>query len=187
MAVARSKNLFSPNLISSELQSVVPKGFILRPLRRSDYDKGFLETLSYLSEVGDLSRETFESIFDAMQQAGNMYFTIVLEDTATHRVVATGTVVIELKFIHGGSKAAHLEDLVVNKDYQKRGFGRLIHLARDHIVGEAGCYKGVLDCRNYNVKFHEKAGYTATGVYMKKRYDGAPIEDFLLQEPNPRG
>lgn len=100
MAVARStsrEDLFSPNLLSSELRRVVPKGFILRPLRRSDYDNGFLETLSHLSEVGDLSRETFESIFDAMQQAGNMYFTIVLEDTATHGVVATGTVVIELK------------------------------------------------------------------------------------------
>jgi len=85
--------------------------------------------------------------------------------------------------IHGSNKAAHLEDLVVHKDYQRRGFGLLIHLGRDYIVRETGCYKGVLDCRNYNEKFHEKVGYTATGVDMEKWYDGAPIQDFLLQEP----
>jgi len=51
----------------------------------------------------------------------------------------------------------------------------LIHKAGEYIVKQTGCYKGVLDCRDYNVGFHEKAGYIHTGAYMKKRYDGVPV------------
>ncbi|TLD13527.1 uncharacterized protein PgNI_02732 [Pyricularia grisea] len=171
--------LFSAELICPEVQATLPKPYSIRPLRRSDYSSGYLETLSVLTEVGEISRKQFEERFDEMVRRKDTYYIVVIEDTTSKKVVATGTVVVELKFINGISKAAHLEDVAVAEECQKMGFGLQIHRARDFIVRQTSCYKGVLDCREYNVGFHEKAGYKRCGVYMKKRYDGVPVEAFL--------
>lgn len=36
---------------------------VVRPLKISDYDNGFLQILSQLTTVGNISRETFEGMF----------------------------------------------------------------------------------------------------------------------------
>ncbi|TLS20773.1 uncharacterized protein PpBr36_11046 [Pyricularia pennisetigena] len=145
---------------------------------RSDYNSGYLETLGFLTEVGEVSRGQLEECFDQMAQRKDTYYNVVIEDTTTKKVVATGTVVVELKFIHGISKAAHLEDVVVAEEYQKMGLGLHIHRARDFIVMKTGCYKGVLDCCDYNVGFHKKAGYEECALNkMEHNVDEHQLDD----------
>jgi glucosamine-phosphate N-acetyltransferase len=45
--------LFSNSLISPKVQASLPKGYVLRPLQSGDYERGFLNVLKVLTEVGD--------------------------------------------------------------------------------------------------------------------------------------
>lgn len=47
-------------LISSEVQSVLPPGYILRPLNRDDDRRGFLNLLSQLSVVGHITQASYQ-------------------------------------------------------------------------------------------------------------------------------
>lgn len=96
----------------------------VRPLQTGDYDRGFLQLLTQLTDVENISREGFfgtscrflkkeiKSIicfdeilflfldqFYKMKHSGNHY-TVVIEDTRINQVIGTITFVIEYKFIH---------------------------------------------------------------------------------------
>lgn len=89
--------LFSEDFICPDVKNALPDRFLIRPLCRTDYDNGFLETVGNLSTVGSLTRTQFETQFDAMVGMNGTYFIVVIEDTSTKKVVATGTVVVEMK------------------------------------------------------------------------------------------
>lgn len=90
---------------------------------------GFLQLLSQLTSVGDVSEEqflsklsifpqfsfferfetfcfnfnylSFSERFDAMQACPNTYYVTVIEDTTNGQVIGSSTLVVEQKFIHG--------------------------------------------------------------------------------------
>ncbi len=53
------EGLFSPVYISQKVQEGLAKGFVVRPLEPTDYEKGFLEVLSDLTTVGKLTKGEF--------------------------------------------------------------------------------------------------------------------------------
>jgi hypothetical protein len=52
-------SLFESNLLSPEVQSLLPPGYTLRALRSNDYERGFLDVLTVLTEVGGHTKEEF--------------------------------------------------------------------------------------------------------------------------------
>lgn len=53
--------LFDGSLyISNEIQSALPLSCLIRPLKRDDDEKGFIELLSQLSIVGSITQESFK-------------------------------------------------------------------------------------------------------------------------------
>jgi glucosamine-phosphate N-acetyltransferase len=97
--------------------------------------------------------------FNFMKARNDMYFTIVIENTAKKEIVAAGTVLIERKFIHGVSKVGHIEDIVVNKNYRGQNLGKWIIEQLKDIGKAVGCYKIILDCSEKNIPFYEKCGF----------------------------
>ncbi len=93
-----TQDLFAADLISPEVSAVLPAGYVLRALRRSDFDSGFLDCLRVLTTVGDLDAAGFEKQWDAMRTQGG-YYIIVIEDTnrTENAVVATGALIVERK------------------------------------------------------------------------------------------
>jgi len=91
--------LFSNDLLSPEVQAALPEGYQLRPLRRTDYDTGFLDCLRVLTTVGDIPRDKFEAQYDRMARNEGGYYILVVEDTNTSppRVVGTGALIVEPK------------------------------------------------------------------------------------------
>ena len=92
----------------------------LRPLRLSDYDRGFLDLLKELTEVGNVSREMFEGgecmwlsscpliilfnfaeQFKFMKNSHGSYYCTVIVDTSIDRIVGAATLLMERKFIRG--------------------------------------------------------------------------------------
>lgn len=147
---------------------------IARPLRRGDFDLGYLELLKQLTHVGNVSREDFVRQFDKMSMINKVnehYFVIVLEDTQTNRIIACSTLALELKFIHECSSRCRLEDVAVLDSYRGKGVGQIIvelivELAREG----TGCYKLTLDCNDQLKKFYQLNGFTYGCNMMSIRF-----------------
>ena len=151
--------LFSEKLISPQLSSTLPAGYVLRPLSSGDYARGFLDTLSQLTEVGSPTEESFLARFAYFQSHADTYFTIVIHDTGKDRVVAAGTVFIERKFIRNNGLVGHVEDIVVLDSCRGLRFGWYIIEQLKFIAASVGCYKVILDCSEKNIPFYVKCGF----------------------------
>ncbi|XP_072982657.1 glucosamine 6-phosphate N-acetyltransferase [Typha latifolia] len=147
-------------------------GFLL-PIRRlemSDRSKGFIDLLGQLSPCSPLSDADFLARFAELASLGDDHVILVIEDPRSGRIVATGTVFVEKKFLRGCGKVGHIEDVVI--DAAARGLhlgqrivGRLVDHAR-----ASGCYKVILDCTAELRAFYEKCGFEEKNVQMARYF-----------------
>ncbi|CAD7085310.1 unnamed protein product [Hermetia illucens] len=130
----------------------------VRPLQDGDYDRGFLQLLSQLSTVGEVSRSQFLNRFAQMRASGDYYVTVI-EDTRIRKIIGAATLVLEHKFIHGCGSQGKLEDVVVNDTYRGKQLGKLIVVTVTLLAEHLGCYKMSLECKDKLIKFYESIGY----------------------------
>jgi len=131
---------------------------LVRPLQLQDYDKGYLQILSQLTSVGNVSRADFERQYWNMQKSGGYYVTVI-EDTRSSRIIGASTLITEFKFIHNCGLRARLEDVVVNNTYRGKQLGKLIVLTVSLLAKKLGCYKMSLDCKDSLIPFYKSIGY----------------------------
>ena len=77
------------------------------------------------------------------------------------------TLFIEQKLIHGGKCVGHIEDLVVDKEFENENIAKKLI---DHVINIStynNCYKVILDCESDLVPFYEKAGFHKKAVQMR--------------------
>lgn len=135
-------------------------------IRKAKYEdlprlKFLLSQLTYVGNVNDLSTNEIKNILN------NVYVYIVVESTEENVIAGMGTLILENKLIHNGSAVGHIEDVVVDEKYRKKGIGRSII---EHLINkskEYGCYKVILDCSFENVGFYEKIGFRQNGYCMR--------------------
>lgn len=65
---------------------------------------GFYDCLAGLTVVGKVSEASFQEAFAAMLRAATVYHIVVIEDLHESRIVATGTLIVEQKFLRGCGK-----------------------------------------------------------------------------------
>ncbi|KAK9379904.1 acyl-CoA N-acyltransferase [Kockiozyma suomiensis] len=147
---------FSTDYIDPEISKSLSPEYKLRPLQLSDYESGYLDVLSDLTAVGNISKEMFAAQVEFMRARSGEYFGIVIEKTSTGKVVAVGTLLVEHKFIHECGLVGHIEDIAVAKSEQGKKLGIKIIHALDFIGKKAGCYKNILDCSAHNEQFYVK-------------------------------
>jgi glucosamine-phosphate N-acetyltransferase len=166
--------LFSAQYLSPEVQAALPEGYKLRPLRRNDFDAGFLDCLRVLTTVGDITKEQWEERYDWIARQDGSYFILVIEDTTTSppRIVGTGALLAERKFIHNLGAVGHIEDIAVAKDQQGKKLGLRLIQALDYIATQVGCYKTILDCSEANEGFYVKCGFRRAGLEMAHYHEG---------------
>ncbi|KAG8222129.1 hypothetical protein J437_LFUL002126 [Ladona fulva] len=138
-------------------------GMRVRPLKASDYDRGFVRLLGQLTDIGEISRDAFFRRFAEMKKCPNTYFVTVIEDTVTSNyassIIGAATLVIEQKFIHGCAMRGRLEDVVVNDTYRGRQLGKLIVATIIMLAREFSCYKISLDCKDRLIPFYQSLGF----------------------------
>lgn len=133
----------------------------LRTLQIEDFKNGFLETLANLHPTG-LTAEEAEIVFASLPENIKIY---VAEEN--QQIIGCATLLVEKKFLHRGSFAAHVEDVATHKDHQGKGVGSLL---QNHLIEEAkrfGCYKILLDCKESLIPFYEKFGYKESDKHMR--------------------
>ena len=129
---------------------------IIRELEKEDFKKGFLQTMDTLRESSNISEDKALEIFRNIQ-LNQKHIIIVAEING--RIVGATTLLIEPKFIHQGGIVGHIEDVVVDKEFQGQKIGEkiikyVLKLAENH-----SCYKTILDCSDDVKQFYEKIGF----------------------------
>ncbi|KAI1772562.1 acyl-CoA N-acyltransferase [Hypoxylon cercidicola] len=161
--------LFSTSLISPEVVGSFPDGFTIRSLERTDYNKGFLECMEVLTWIGDTSEAEFIERYDEMVEAKGTYYFAVIENKG--RIVGTGALVVEKKFIHQRGKCGHIEEISIAKEHQGKGLGLKMIQALDSLAVNLGCYKNILNCGQRNEPFYAKCGYHNSGIEMSHYFE----------------
>uniref|UniRef100_A0A0N4ZE37 Glucosamine 6-phosphate N-acetyltransferase n=1 Tax=Parastrongyloides trichosuri TaxID=131310 RepID=A0A0N4ZE37_PARTI len=174
--------LFDRNILTSHVKDVdIPDGYKLRPLHLDDYKKGYLGLLEQLTTVGDVSEREWIKRFNSMKSKGcdekQSYYIIVLEEVETEKIVASGTLVIEFKFIHHTGSRGRTEDIVTDKDYRGRRFSNIINKILVSLAKECGVYKLSLECKDSLIGFYEKFGYKKDqgNNFLVQRFDRSKL------------
>jgi len=82
-------------------------------------------------------------------------------------VVGYGSIFLEKK-IRGGI-LGHIEDIVIDKNFQSIGLGKKIVTKLSEIGKSVNCYKIALQCsKKHNIEFYKKCRYQINGFVMQK-------------------
>jgi len=139
--------------------------FRIRLLKEEDLEKGFLETLTYLTKVGEIKENLVQAKTVFNQIKDNQYIFVALDDE--EQVIGTASILIEQKFIHNGSSVGHIEDVVVRKEYERQSIGKSMIEKCIQVAHENNCYKIILDCKEHNARFYSKLGFHKEGVCFR--------------------
>jgi GNAT superfamily N-acetyltransferase len=104
-----------------------------------------------------------------MSTRNDEYFLLCILDSSS-RIVGTGALLVERKFIHQLGLVGHIEDIAVAKDQQGKKLGLRIIQALDFVAEKVGCYKTILDCSEANEGFYVKCGFKRAGLEMAHYY-----------------
>ncbi|KAM4055821.1 acetyltransferase (GNAT) family protein [Hirsutella rhossiliensis] len=170
--MAASSPLFPASLISAEIVSWLPAGFSIRPLEKSDFGKGFVQCLGGLTWMGDVTVEQLEARYDDMDTQGKgPYYYAVIEHQG--RIVGTGAVIVEKKFIQNCALVGHVEEICVSEQHRGKGLGLAMLRALDSVAAKVGCSKSILNCSPNKEAFYVKCGYGSSGMEMQHRFGDA--------------
>ena len=98
----------------------------------------------------------FRSILKKMRSIPNHKIYVAVLDS---KVIGSATIFIEPKFIHSGGTVAHIEDVVVRKEYQGSGIGQKLVEGLLEYAKKNGCYKTILDAVDDVMPFYENLGF----------------------------
>jgi glucosamine-phosphate N-acetyltransferase len=128
----------------------------IRKLQKKDLYNGFLLSLDSLRKSSHLKPKKANTIFDKISKNPDYIIYVAINDK---KIIGATTLLIEQKFIHDGGKVGHIEDVVVRKEYQGRGVGKMIVTALLKYAEKRGCYKTILDCTDDLIPFYENLGF----------------------------
>lgn len=124
-------------------------------------DEAVLQLLHELSPTIVLDSNRFQ---DFVKNLPSNQSILVLEENA--EIIAVGSLLVEQKLIHKFGSVGHIEDVVVSKRFQGKGYGKIL---MEHLVQLAKvmkCYKCILNCSSENISFYEKCGFQKNQLQM---------------------
>ena len=122
----------------------------IRKIRKDDYEQ-------YSTMIGgDLPRDYFYNVVEQILSPNHI---IVVFDVGGE-IVGCGTLLIEPKMTHGGSKMGHIENIFVKYSYRKKGHGRKIVKYLTNYAKKHGCYRVGLCCEERREKFYQYNGFS---------------------------
>ncbi|RYR53206.1 hypothetical protein Ahy_A06g028206 [Arachis hypogaea] len=160
----------APRLYCSSMETSEEQKYGVRRLEMSDKGKGFIELLQQLSVCDSVSDKEFEDRFRELSSLGDDHVICVIEDHVSKKIIATGSVFIEKKFLRNCGKVGHIEDVVVDSSTRGKQLGKkIINFLTDH-ARSMGCYKVILDCSIENKLFYEKCGFKQKEIQMVRYF-----------------
>jgi len=119
----------------------------------------------YLNLINDFRKTFFsESQFINLLNEQKNIKIFVLE--LDNKLIGAGTLLYEKKFIHNISLYIHIEDIIIKKEYQSKGYGKILLNYLINKAKEQKPYKLLLDCELNLIPFYKKCGFTHNGSQM---------------------
>ena len=144
--------------------------YTIREIEENDIESGgLLEVLDNLTPVEGLTKPAAKTILKEIKSnpLHRIFVAVLQEGIDRGLMIGTTTLLVEPKFIFGGGRVAHIEDVAVRVEYQRKGIGfKLVNYATEQAAAMR-CVRTVLDCSNENIPFYEKIGYSYHGNTMK--------------------
>ena len=137
---------------------------IIREIIESDLENGFLESLDNLRQSSNLEPNSARNILKKILENENH---IIHVAELNGKIVGSTTLLIEQKFIHEGGLVGHIEDVVVNKEFEGQGIGMKLVLSLLDVAKEKKCYKTILNCEDKLIPFYEKIGFKQKSTEMR--------------------
>jgi len=137
---------------------------IIREIIESDLENGFLESLDHLRQSSNLEPNSARNILKKILENENH---IIHVAELNGKIVGSTTLLIEQKFIHEGGLVGHIEDVVVNKEFEGHGIGMKLVLSLLGVAKEKKCYKTILNCEDKLLPFYEKIGFKQKSTEMR--------------------
>jgi len=137
---------------------------IIRKIMESDLENGFLESLDNLRQTSSLEQNSVRNILKKILENENH---IIHVAELNGKIVGSTTLLIEQKFIHEGGFVGHIEDVVVNKEFEGQGIGMKLVLSLLDVAKEKKCYKTILNCEDKLISFYEKIGFKQKSIEMR--------------------
>ena len=128
----------------------------IRELQKEDLWNGFLTSLDSLRQASDIDKDTANKIFEKINNNPDHVIVVASKD---EKIIGASTLLLETKFIHKGGIVGHIEDVVVDKNYQGQKIGEKIIQYLLEYAKNKGCYKTILDCADNVKPFYEKLGF----------------------------
>lgn len=141
---------------------------VIRELKKEDLWNGFLTTLDSLRQTSGIDKKKAEEIFEKINSSPDYIIAVAEVDG---RIVGSTTLLIEQKFIHNGGIVGHIEDVVVDKNFQGQRIGEKIMRYLLEIAKNRGCYKTILDCTDDVKPFYEKLGFKQIANELRFDHD----------------
>jgi glucosamine-phosphate N-acetyltransferase len=148
----------------------IPKAYNyeIREIKEEDIDNGgLLEVYRENFPLGDLPKAAAKAILKEMKTNPLHKVFVAVTNDNQDWVIGTTTLLVEPKFIFGGGKVGHIEDVSVKVRYQRKGIGFKLVTHATNQAALMGCVKTVLDCSDENVPFYQKIGYSYQDNCMK--------------------
>jgi glucosamine-phosphate N-acetyltransferase len=136
---------------------------IFRNIHNNDINKNILNILNQLSPTTHISKNKF---YQFLKSLNNLHQIIVIEDTLNNKIIGIGSILIEQKIIHNMGKVAHIEDIVIDKNYRKMSLGTKLIKKLKKIAINNKCYKIILNCNEKLIKYYEKQGFIPKNIQM---------------------
>jgi len=137
---------------------------IIRKIIESDLENGFLESLDNLRQTSNLEQSSVRDILKKILENEDH---IIHVAELNGKIVGSTTLLIEQKFIHEGGFVGHIEDVVVNKEFEGQGIGMKLVLSLLDVAKERKCYKTILNCEDKLIPFYEKIGFKQKSTEMR--------------------
>ena len=137
---------------------------IIRKIIESDLENGFLESLDNLRQTSNLEQNSVRNILKKILENENH---IIHVAELNGKIVGSTTLLIEQKFIHEGGFVGHIEDVVVNKEFEGQGIGIKLVLSLLDVAKGKKCYKTILNCEDKLIPFYEKIGFKQKSTEMR--------------------
>lgn len=142
-------------MIQDTAQELAPEIRLLRPSDKHQF-------LNLLTEFrpANLPHDVFIGILKIRISRGTLTYVML---TPTRELIGTASLVPDVKFINDGSTAGFVEDVVIKKEYQRKGYGSLLLERLKKDAKTLQMYKLVLSCEVKNIGFYEKNGFVKQG------------------------
>ena len=130
-----------------------------------DY-KLIFDILNQLAVTPVLSQEAYLKIINNLTDSHKI-FVCNKNDNKISIPIGIITLLIEQKLIHGGLKIAHIEDLVVEKNFRRLNIGKKL---LEHCIDYARvrrCYKVILDCSESLENYYRFNHFHKSGIQMR--------------------